>query len=154
MSTGESGKNRTILSSIVGAVVVLAAGYFGVDAATGGDDSNDSHASSASSDISASGDSCAVDTLPDQADEVIDAILDGGPFDHGDHDGKHFGNYESALPSENSSYYREYTVDTPGINHRGARRIVVGGGSDIDPDVWYYTDDHYESFCSIPDAED
>lgn len=157
MSTGESGKNKTILGSIVGAVVVLVAGYFGVDAATGGDDSNDSQASSASSessDISAAGDSCAVDTLPEQADEVIDAILDGGPFDHGDHDGKHFGNYESALPSENSSYYREYTVDTPGINHRGARRIVVGGGSDTDPDVWYYTDDHYESFCSIPDAED
>ena len=31
--------------------------------------------------------------------------------------------------------------------------IVVGGGSDTDPDVWYYTDDHYESFCEIPDAE-
>jgi guanyl-specific ribonuclease Sa len=150
VSTGESGKKKTVLGSIVGAVVVLAAGYFGVDAATGGDDSGDNQASSAVS----SGDSCAVDTLPEQADEVIDLILDGGPFDHAEHDGKHFGNYESVLPAENSSYYREYTVDTPGINHRGARRIVVGGGSDTDPDVWYYTDDHYESFCSIPDAED
>jgi ribonuclease len=44
-------------------------------------------------------------------------------------------------------------VETPGVGHRGARRIVVGGGSDTDPDVWYYTDDHYESFCEIPDAE-
>ena len=31
---------------------------------------------------------------------------------------------------------------------------VVGGGTEEDPDVWYYTDDHYESFCAIPDAED
>ena len=64
-----------------------------------------------------------------------------------------FGNYEGVLPQESRDYYREYTVETPGLNHRGTRRIVTGGGSETDPDVWYYTDDHYESFCSIPDAE-
>ena len=32
--------------------------------------------------------------------------------------------------------------------------VLTGGGSETDPDVWYYTDDHYESFCSIPDAEE
>ncbi|WP_297005366.1 ribonuclease domain-containing protein [uncultured Corynebacterium sp.] len=143
---------RTALGAVGGVIVALVAGYFGVDAATGGDDSSDD--SRAFSAMSPTGDDCAVDTLPTQADEVIDAVLDGGPFTHGTDDGKHFGNYEGVLPEENSSYYREYTVDTPGINHRGTRRIVVGGGSATDPDVWYYTDDHYESFCSIPDAED
>jgi ribonuclease T1 len=166
-----SGKNtpRGKIGAVVGAVVVLVAGYFGVDAALddggSGTDTTTRTSSAASARaqqaqraqraaVSAGGDSCAVDTLPTEADDVIDAVLDGGPFDHPGDDGKHFGNYEGALPKESGSYYREYTVDTPGVHHRGARRIVVGGGSDTDPDVWYYTDDHYASFCSIPDAED
>ena len=97
--------------------------------------------------------SCPLNSLPTEADEVAHDILAGGPFDHPDEDGSHFGNYQRILPRKNSNFYREYTVETPGIGHRGARRIVVGGGSDTDPDVWYYTDDHYESFCEIPDAE-
>ena len=97
--------------------------------------------------------SCPLNSLPTEADEVAHDILAGGPFDHPDEDGSHFGNYQRILPRKNSNFYREYTVDTPGVGHRGARRIVVGGGSDTDPDVWYYTDDHYESFCEIPDAE-
>ena len=40
-------------------------------------------------------------------------------------------------------YYREYTVPTPGVDHRGARRIVAGG------DELYWTDDHYSSFSRI-----
>ncbi|MFC2597066.1 ribonuclease domain-containing protein, partial [Corynebacterium durum] len=94
-----------------------------------------------------------LNSLPTEADEVAHDILAGGPFDHPDEDGSHFGNYQRILPRKNSNFYREYTVETPGVGHRGARRIVVGGGSDTDPDVWYYTDDHYESFCEIPDAE-
>ena len=97
--------------------------------------------------------SCPLNSLPTDADEVAHDILAGGPFDHPDEDGSHFGNYQRILPRKNSNFYREYTVETPGVGHRGARRIVVGGGSDTDPDVWYYTDDHYESFCEIPDAE-
>ncbi|GAA4786479.1 ribonuclease [Corynebacterium canis] len=97
--------------------------------------------------------SCPTATLPDQAHEVIDDILAGGPFEHPEYDGTHFGNYERILPRQNSNFYREYTVDTPGVRHRGERRIVVGGGTKQDPDTWYYTDDHYESFCEIPDAE-
>jgi ribonuclease T1 len=54
-----------------------------------------------------------------------------------------FFNREGRLPSRPRGYYREYTVDTPGLGHRGARRIVTGGEP---PDVWYYTDDHYDSF--------
>ncbi|WP_425278742.1 ribonuclease domain-containing protein [Corynebacterium bovis] len=83
---------------------------------------------------------CPVTTLPGEADAVIDEILAGAPPRHPGDDGKHFGNYEGALPSEASSCYREYTVDTPGTR--------------TDPDVWYYTGDHYASFCAIPDAED
>ncbi len=97
--------------------------------------------------------SCPLNSLPTEADEVAHDILAGGPFDHPDEDGSHFGNYQRILPRKNSNFYREYTVETPGVGHRGARRIVVGGGSDTDPDVWFYTDDHYESFCEIPDAE-
>ena len=97
--------------------------------------------------------SCPLNSLPTEADEVAHDILAGGPFDHPDEDGSHFGNYQRILPRKNSNFYREYTVETPGVGHRGARRIVVGGGSDTDPDVWYYTNDHYESFCEIPDAE-
>lgn len=96
---------------------------------------------------------CPVSTLTDEADQVITEILVGGPFEYPDNDGVRFGNYEGVLPQESRNYYREYTVDTPGLNHRGERRIVTGGGSKTDPDVWYYTEDHYETFCLIPDAE-
>jgi ribonuclease T1 len=41
-------------------------------------------------------------------------------------------------------YYREYTVRTPGVTHRGIRRIVTGKGGER-----YYTDDHYRSFRQI-----
>ena len=94
-----------------------------------------------------------MDSLPKQAHKQVEDILTGAPADDGDADGKHFGNYEKILPQEKNSYYREYTVKTPGLNHRGERRLVVGGGTKTDPDVWYYTDDHFESFCKIPDAE-
>ena len=130
---------------IIGAAVV-AAGWFGLH-----DDGNEGGASGVSSNDA---DTCAVDTLPSEAKKQIDDILQDAPPDDGEADGKHFGNYEGLLPKEKGSYYREYTVKTPGVNHRGARRIVVGGGTKTDPEVWYYTSDHFESFCSIPDAED
>lgn len=95
---------------------------------------------------------CGVRELPREAREQISDILTGAEPDHGVHDGKHFGNYEGLLPKENSDYYREYTVTTPGVSHRGARRLVVGGGTEQNPSVWYYSSDHFESFCHIPDA--
>ncbi|AGF73065.1 ribonuclease domain-containing protein [Corynebacterium halotolerans] len=97
---------------------------------------------------------CELDSLPDQTDLVVDDILTGGPFTYPEKDGTRFGNYEGVLPDEQLGFYREYTVDTPGLSHRGERRIVTGGGTEADPEVWYYSDDHYESFCEIPDAED
>lgn len=96
---------------------------------------------------------CQVDSLPKEAMNTIDDILAGGPYEYPENDNKRFGNHEKQLPDIGRNYYREYTVDTPGLNHRGTRRIVTGGGSETDPDVWLYTQDHYQSFCVIPDAE-
>lgn len=121
--------------------------------ASGGSGSGKSGGSGSGGSGGSSLPSCPLNSLPTEADEVAHDILAGGPFDHPDEDGSHFGNYQRILPRKNSNFYREYTVETPGVGHRGARRIVVGGGSDTDPDVWYYTNDHYESFCEIPDAE-
>ncbi len=80
--------------------------------------------------------------LPPEAHRTLDLIARGGPFPHRQ-DGSVFGNREGRLPSRQRGYYREYTVDTPGLNHRGARRIVTGGRP---PTEYYYTDDHYETF--------
>ncbi|MFC6839270.1 ribonuclease domain-containing protein [Xanthomonas theicola] len=83
--------------------------------------------------------------LPPEAHAAIALIQRGGPFPHRQ-DGSVFGNRENRLPSRPRGYYREYTVDTPGLEHRGTRRIVTGGDP---PDVWYYSDDHYASFRSF-----
>ncbi len=47
------------------------------------------------------------------------------------------------LPKERS-YYKEYTVPTPGARDRGARRIIAGRNGE-----YFYTDDHYRSFRKI-----
>lgn len=83
--------------------------------------------------------------LPPQAQQTIGLIQRGGPFPHRQ-DGTTFQNREGRLPARPRGYYREYTVATPGLSHRGARRIVTGGDP---PRDWYYTDDHYDSFRSF-----
>ncbi len=83
--------------------------------------------------------------LPREARDTVAAIQRGGPFPHRQ-DGAVFGNREGRLPRRQRGFYREYTVDTPGLDHRGARRIVTGGNP---PQAWYYTDDHYKSFKKI-----
>lgn len=82
--------------------------------------------------------------LPPEAAEVVARIDAGGPYAHPDKDGSRFGNYEGLLPPRPRGHYREYTVPTPGLDHRGARRIVTGGSGEM-----YWTDDHYESFARI-----
>lgn len=82
------------------------------------------------------------DFLPPEAKTTLDLIASAGPFPHRQ-DGVTFQNREQRLPKQSRGYYREYTVETPGLSHRGARRIITGG----DPvEVYYYTDDHYDSF--------
>lgn len=90
--------------------------------------------------------------LPSEAKDTAHEIETGGPYKFPNNDNTRFGNYENRLPKEKSGYYREYTVVTPGSHDRGARRIIAGGGSDTKPAVRYYTDDHYETFCEIPDG--
>ena len=80
--------------------------------------------------------------LPPEARETIALVQRDGPFPHRQ-DGSVFGNREGRLPRKPRGWYREYTVETPGLRHRGARRIVTGGDP---PREWYYTDDHYDSF--------
>jgi ribonuclease T1 len=81
--------------------------------------------------------------LPREAHQTLALIERGGPYPH-ERDGAVFGNFERLLPPRERGYYREYTVATPGIRHRGARRIVAGKGGER-----YYTDDHYRSFRRI-----
>lgn len=89
----------------------------------------------------------AVVQLPDAGRETYRLIHQGGPFPY-DKDGSVFGNRERLLPASARGYYREYTVSTPGVRHRGARRIVCGGTPRA-PDACYYTADHYASFRRI-----
>ena len=85
--------------------------------------------------------------LPAEARVVLDRVRAGGPFKY-ERDGVTFGNRERLLPDRKRGYYHEYTVTTPGVRTRGARRIVCGGPRKS-PEVCYYTDDHYASFRRI-----
>ncbi|SIS19345.1 ribonuclease domain-containing protein [Williamsia sterculiae] len=97
--------------------------------------------------------SCALSSLPSQAGDTVDLIHSDGPFPYPSNDGVVFSNREGLLPSESSGYYHEYTVPTPGSSNRGTRRIVTGGTPVNEPPHYYYTGDHYESFCEITGAD-
>jgi ribonuclease T1 len=84
-----------------------------------------------------------VGELPMEARATLELIKVGGPFPYAQ-DGRTFGNRERQLPRQEPGYYREYTVRTPGVRDRGARRIVAGSRGEH-----YYTDDHYRSFKKI-----
>ncbi|WP_082785602.1 ribonuclease domain-containing protein [Psychrobacter sp. P2G3] len=81
-----------------------------------------------------------------QIDQTIALIQQGGPFPYPNKDGTTFYNREGRLPAQSQGYYREYTVPTPGVSHRGARRIVTGGNP---PTIYYLTVDHYDSFRKL-----
>lgn len=85
--------------------------------------------------------------LPKQGVQIFALIHQGGPFAT-EKDGVVFGNRERLLPLKKRGYYLEYTVPTPGLSHRGVKRIVCGGQRTL-PDVCYYTADHYASFRQI-----
>jgi ribonuclease T1 len=89
-----------------------------------------------------------LDELPSQGVQTYKLIHQGGPF-ASERDGVVFGNRERLLPLEKRGYYREYTVPTPGLRHRGVKRIVCGGLRMTSPDICYYTADHYASFRKI-----
>lgn len=81
--------------------------------------------------------------IPQEAYQTIELIWKGGPFLY-EQDGITFFNRERKLPQKSKGYYREYTVPTPSLRHRGARRIVAGSGGEL-----YYTDDHYRTFTKL-----
>jgi ribonuclease T1 len=84
-----------------------------------------------------------IDELPIEARATLALVKAGGPFAH-PQDGRVFSNREKLLPMQKRGYYREYTVSTPGVRDRGARRIVAGSSGE-----YYYTEDHYRSFRRI-----
>ena len=145
---------KSLPVALGGLALVVVASYFGFDLGGDGDSAASSTSESTQAAATGDADTCTMSSLPAEAKDTADDILAGGTYDYPDNDNARFGNYEGRLPQQDKNYYREYTVETPGSHNRGARRIITGGGSETDPDVWYYTDDHYESFCSIPDAEE
>lgn len=90
----------------------------------------------------------ALASLPREAQKTHQLILSGGPFPY-EKDGTVFFNRERLLPLHPRGHYREYTVRTPGARNRGARRIVCGGKPPSQPEVCFYTADHYASFSRI-----
>ncbi|MEQ1836331.1 MAG: ribonuclease domain-containing protein [Candidatus Nitrotoga sp.] len=85
----------------------------------------------------------AVAALPLEGRETLHLIKRGGPFLYA-RDGVIFSNFEKRLPKRQRGYYHEFTVKTPGIRNRGARRIVCGQSVEC-----YYSADHYQTFRRI-----
>jgi ribonuclease T1 len=81
--------------------------------------------------------------LPPETRQAVTLIRKGGPYLYA-RDGVVFVNRENLLPRQKRGYYREYTVKTPGVRTRGARRIIAGAGGEL-----YYTEDHYNHFVRI-----
>ena len=81
--------------------------------------------------------------LPAEGRDTLVLIAEGGPFPYSK-DGVTFQNREGILPKQKSGFYQEYTVETPGSDDRGARRIVTGKDGSR-----FYTDDHYDSFREV-----
>jgi ribonuclease T1 len=77
------------------------------------------------------------DSLPHEARKTIELIISDGPFPYPAKDGTPFGNGFGDLPS---GRYLEYTVRTPGVTHRGARRIVAR----LKTAQLFFTACHYE----------
>lgn len=87
----------------------------------------------------------ALSTLPSQATDTVRLVQRGGPYPY-PQDNQTFYNREGILPACSTGYYKEYTVKTPGVSTRGARRIVTGNAS---PKLYFYTPDHYASFVLV-----
>lgn len=93
--------------------------------------------------------------LPAEARQTLELIRKGGPFPYRQ-DGVVFGNREKLLPPRPRGHYREYTVRTPGVRDRGARRIITGsaaGGDAKTANEYWYSEDHYNSFRRIAETK-
>ena len=95
---------------------------------------------------------CPMATLPPEVGDTVRRIHAGGPFPFPRSDGAVFINREGHLPKQRRGYYHEYTVINPRSRDRSLRRIVTGGAPLTDPTQYFYTGDHYDSFCLVTDA--
>lgn len=84
-----------------------------------------------------------IERLPLEVIQTIQTIEAGGAFRYRQ-DGSIFGNRERRLPLVRYGTYREYTVPTPSVRTRGARRLITAPHR-----IYYYTGDHYRSFQQI-----
>lgn len=93
--------------------------------------------------------------------DLVARVRDGRPLPF-PKDGAVFANRERRLPQQPSGYYREYTVlppagspseitvggqrfrISPAQGHRGAERLVIGGG-----ELLWYSPDHYKTFVPL-----
>lgn len=89
--------------------------------------------------------------LPAEVSAAVAAVRNDGPYLRPRDDGGVFGNRERLLPGKPRGYYREYTVRTPRERFPGPRRLITGGQPRLgaEPVEWFYTSDHYESFCQL-----
>lgn len=62
--------------------------------------------------------------------------------------GDYFGNYEGLLPEDSDRDYYEADIEYDG-GHRNAKRLVFS-----DDGLYFYTNDHYESFEEIEIGDD
>ncbi|OLT47059.1 ribonuclease N [Saccharomonospora sp. CUA-673] len=132
---------RRISVALVGLVLLALGGWLvGQFTSDGGEPGGDGSVPGADSGLEV----VALADLPPEAEETWELIQKGGPFPYPHRDDTVFGNREQLLPQEPSGYYREYTVETPGSDDRGARRLVAGSEQEL-----YYTNDHYESFVVV-----
>ena len=95
---------------------------------------------------------CPVATLPREVVDTVRVIHSNGPFPFPRDDGVVFSNREGHLPEQSRGYYHEYTVITPGSHSRSTRRIITGGAPLTNPGQYFYTGDHYGSFCLVTEA--
>lgn len=99
------------------------------------------------------GPTCLIATLPHEVVDTVKRIHAGGPFPFPRSDGAVFANHEGHLPLQRWGYYHEYTVITPRARDRSMRRIVTGGSPLTHPARYFYSGNHYDSFCLVTDAE-
>jgi ribonuclease T1 len=136
------GSRRRITLALVGLVVLVLVGWL-VKLNTGASGGPPSPPAGM---VPGASSGMAVKALSDLPPEVRDTwqlIVKGGPYPYRE-DGQTFQNRERLLPQEKAGYYREYTVDTPGSDDRGAQRLIHGSGKEL-----YYTADHYKSFVVV-----
>jgi len=75
--------------------------------------------------------------------QTLDRIKAGVKNPHR-RDGTIFKNRENLLPNKPAGYYKEYVHPTPGVNHAGLQRVVIGKNGET-----YFSPDHYETFFRV-----